>query len=62
MITINKNITPLDEILDKKYGSRGAKKREVWEQEFESFKLGVLLEEARTKVESLKNDSGVKPD
>lgn len=40
----------LDEILDNKYGSRGAEKREVWEQEFESFKLGVLLEETRIKL------------
>ena len=35
--------------LDKKYGKRGAAKREQWEQEFEAFKLGVLIEEARKK-------------
>jgi len=46
----NKNITTLDEILDKKYGKPGAPKREKWEQEFESFRLGVLLEEARHKL------------
>ena len=45
----NKNITTLDEILDNKYGKRGAAKREKWEQEFEIFRLGVLLEEARLK-------------
>lgn len=45
-----KNITTLDELLDKKYGKRGSKKREMWEQEFEAFKLGVMLEEARTKL------------
>ena len=44
------NITTLDNILDKKYGKRGAKKREEWEQEFEAFQLGVLLEEARLKL------------
>ena len=33
------NLTTLDEILDKKYGKRGAKKREQWEQEFETFQL-----------------------
>lgn len=44
------NITTLDEILDNKYGKRGAEKREQWEQEFEAFKLGVLLEEARLKL------------
>ena len=48
--TANKNITTLDEILDKKYGKKGAPKREKWEQEFESFRLGVLLEEARIKM------------
>jgi HTH-type transcriptional regulator/antitoxin HipB len=46
----NKNITTLDEILDKKYGKIGSKKREKWEQDFESFRLGAMLEEARTKL------------
>jgi len=44
------NITTLNEILDNKYGKRGSKKREVWEQEFESFQLGVLIEDARNKL------------
>ena len=44
------NITTLDEILDNKYGKRGAEEREKWEQEFETFQLGVLLEEARLKL------------
>ncbi|WP_367913980.1 helix-turn-helix domain-containing protein [Leadbetterella sp. DM7] len=44
------NITTFDEILDKKYGQRGEEKREHWEQEFEAFQLGVLLEEARLKL------------
>lgn len=46
----NKNITTFDEILDQKYGKRGVEKREKWEQEFEAFQLGVLLEEARLKL------------
>ena len=46
----NKNITTLDEILDNKYGKRGAPKREKWEQEFEVFRVGVLLEQARLKL------------
>jgi DNA-binding XRE family transcriptional regulator len=45
-----KDITTLDEILDSKYGKRGVTKREKWEQEFEAFRLGVLLEEARLKL------------
>lgn len=44
-----KNITSFDEILEKKYGKTGSKKREKWEQEFEAFRLGVLLEEARIR-------------
>ena len=43
-------ITTLDQILDKKYGKKGRPKREQWEQQFEAFRLGVLLEEARTKL------------
>lgn len=45
-----KKITTLDEILDKKYGKKGAPKREKWEQEFEAFRLGALLEDARLKM------------
>lgn len=44
------NITTLDQILDKKYGKKGQPKREQWEQQFEIFRLGVLLEEARIKL------------
>lgn len=43
-------ITSLDQMLDKKYGKKGQPKREQWEQQFETFHLGVLLEEARTKL------------
>ena len=44
------NVTTLDQIPDKKYGKKGLPKREEWEQQFESFRLGVLLEEARLKL------------
>jgi HTH-type transcriptional regulator/antitoxin HipB len=50
MKTKKNNITTLDEILDKKYGKKGQPKREEWEQHFEAFRLGVLLEEARIKL------------
>jgi len=49
-MTFKKNITTLDEILDKKYGEKDNPKREEWEQQFEAFRLGALLEEARTKL------------
>lgn len=46
----NNNLTTLDELLDNKYGERGTENREKWEQEFEAFRLGVLIEEARLKL------------
>ena len=45
-----KTLTTLAEIIDNEYGPAGTPSREAWEQEFESFKLGVLLEEARHKL------------
>lgn len=48
--TANENLTSLDEILDYKYGKLGEPKREKWEQDFETFRLGALLEEARLKL------------
>ena len=56
----NKNITTLDEIIDSKYGKRGAPNREKWEQEFESFRLGVLLEEARIKLGMTQEELAIK--
>lgn len=58
--TENKNITTFDEIIDKKYGKRGAPKREKWEQEFESFRLGALLEEARVKLGMTQEELAIK--
>jgi HTH-type transcriptional regulator / antitoxin HipB len=46
----NKNILTLDELLDTKYGQKGTEPREQWEQEFEVFRLGVMIEEARKKL------------
>ncbi|MEA5127049.1 MAG: helix-turn-helix transcriptional regulator [Proteiniphilum sp.] len=45
----NKNIRYWDDHLDKKYGKPGTPSREKYEQEFEAFKLGVLIQEARRK-------------
>jgi DNA-binding XRE family transcriptional regulator len=44
------NITTFQELLDNKYGKRGTPKREEWEQQFEVFRLGALLEDARLKM------------
>ena len=45
----NKNLTSFEDFLDQQYGKRGTKKREAYEQEFEAFKLGVLIQEMREK-------------
>jgi DNA-binding XRE family transcriptional regulator len=48
MKTKNKIVT-FEEHLDKEYGKIGTTLREKYEQEFESFKLGVMLQELRKK-------------
>lgn len=43
----NKNMTSFASHLDEQYGKRGTKTREQYEEDFESFKLGVMLQELR---------------
>lgn len=43
------NLTSWDAHLDKKYGKIGSSSREKYEEEFEAFKIGVLIQEARKK-------------
>lgn len=49
MEKLNNNLTSWDDHLDKKYGKPGTQTREKYEQEFEAFKIGVLIQEARKK-------------
>jgi len=49
MKKINKNMTSFAEHLDKQYGKRGTETREQYEQGFEMFKLGVMIQELRKK-------------
>jgi HTH-type transcriptional regulator / antitoxin HipB len=44
---VNKNLTSFADHLDKQYGKKGTAKRDAYEQEFEAFKLGVLIQEMR---------------
>ena len=46
---INKNLTSWDSHIDSKYGELGSQSREIYEEEFESYKIGVLIQEARKK-------------
>ena len=42
-------LTSWDDHLDKKYGKMGTQTRDKYEEEFEAFKIGVLIQEARKK-------------
>ncbi len=44
-----KSLTSFEEHLDKKYGKRGTPSREQYEEKFEAFKIGVLIQEARKR-------------
>ena len=41
------NLKSLDQFIDEQYGKRGMPKREKFEDGFEAFKLGVLIQQAR---------------
>jgi HTH-type transcriptional regulator/antitoxin HipB len=43
----NKKLTTHADHLDNQYGKKGTQTREKYEQEFETFKLGVMLQEMR---------------
>ena len=45
----NKKLTSFDDHLDKQYGKTGTEIREKFEEEFETFRIGVLIQEARKK-------------
>ena len=42
-----KNLTSFSDHLDQQYGKRGIEKREAFEEGFEAFKLGVMIQELR---------------
>ena len=45
----DKRITSFDDHLDVQYGKVGTESREKFQEEFETFKIGVLIQEARKK-------------
>ena len=45
----NENLTSWDDHLDKKYDKNGTSTREKYEEEFDAFKIGVLIQKARKK-------------
>lgn len=42
-----KNLVDLEDFIEKTYGKRGTKKRDRFEEGYEAFKLGVMLQELR---------------
>jgi len=47
MKTKKNNLVDFEEFIDEEYGSRGTKRREKFEEGYEAFKLGVMLQEMR---------------
>ena len=45
--TKNKNLTSLDVFINQKVGGVGTDEREQVENEYEAFKIGVLIQQAR---------------
>ena len=55
-----KNLTSWDDHIDQKYGKRGTAAREKYEEEFEAFKIGVLIQEARRKKQLTQQELALK--
>ncbi|MDR9375024.1 MAG: helix-turn-helix transcriptional regulator [Schleiferiaceae bacterium] len=47
MTVKNKQLKSLDEFIDEKIGKSGSKERDEFENDYDSFKLGVLIQQAR---------------
>jgi DNA-binding XRE family transcriptional regulator len=47
MKTRENKLVDLEEFIDKEYGIRGIKRRDKFEEGYEAFKLGVMLQEMR---------------
>ena len=45
----SKNLSSFVDHIDEQYGKKGTVKRDQYEQEYEAFKLGVLIQEMREK-------------
>jgi len=41
------NLTSLNNFIDKEVGAKGTTKRDEFEKEYEAFKLGVIIQQAR---------------
>ncbi len=63
-MTNMKNVTNFEDLLDEKYGKKGAEARDKFEVNSLAFRLGVMLKEARQKAnltqEELAEKTGTK--
>jgi HTH-type transcriptional regulator / antitoxin HipB len=41
------NLKSLDQFVEEQYGKKGTKKRDSFDKGFETFKLGIMLQQAR---------------
>ena len=41
------NLISLEDFIDKKYGKKGSKKRKEFDEGYENFKMGAMLQDAR---------------
>ena len=57
---VKHNLHSWDDHIDKKYGVIGTKTRDDFQQSFEIFKLGVMLEEARKSKNLTKKQLALK--
>ncbi len=49
-----------DDHLDKKYGTAGTPKRKKYEESFETFRIGVLIQEARKQQNMTQEELAIK--
>lgn len=54
------NIVSWDDHLDKKYGKPGTPTRDKYEEGFENFRIGVLIQEARKKQNLTQEELAIK--
>ena len=47
MTAKNKNLKSLEQFINEKVGKKGTENREKFEQDYDAFKLGVLIQQAR---------------
>ena len=60
MSKVNNNLTSLDRFIEQEYGKRGTSNRERFENGYENFKIGFLLQQARLKKGLTQEELAVK--